>query len=302
MPVRRALIAACIALVPLGASAQLVQPPSGVSMRNLPVAPSGFAAPVANADTVGAPAKKIHIGPLSIPRRDSSWWVPLASAVVPGSGQALLGQDRFIAYLAVELFATLGYFDQHNAQMNATLRYQGLAANIARALYPGPYPVGPWAYYEILEHYPQSGVFNYTPGGTFTPEPDGTTYNGAAWLLARQTYWDDPNKQPDPSSAQYRNALAFYIARAIQPQFRFSWINAQLEQDVYVQTVEQRNQAARDARTQLGLLLANHLLSMVDAYVTLRVHGGLGASGIAGSPTSLSATIPWAPFGRPSKP
>lgn len=297
MPVRRALTTMCVALAPLSANAQLMPAPAGVTTAAQSAAQS--AAPVASADSAGGAAKRIRIGPIAIPRRDSSWWVPLASAAVPGSGQALLGQDRFVAYLAVELFAVLGYVDQHNAQMHATDRYQGLAANVARSLYPGPYPVGNWAYYEIVEHYPQSGVFNLDPGGTFTPEGDITTYNGAAWLLARQTYWTDPNVQPDPSSAEYRKALAFYLGRAIQPQYRFSWVNARLEQDVYVQTIEQRNQAARDARLQLGILIANHLLSMVDSYVTLRVHGGLGATG---APTSLSATIPWAPFGRTSKP
>jgi hypothetical protein len=293
MPAKRALVTAWLGLTAVRAHAQLVPQPAGYSR------PAAAVQPVASADTTPSPSKKIRIGPISIPRRDSSWWVPLASAVVPGTGQALLGQDRVIAYLAVELFAILGYADQHNAQLRATARYQALASNVARSLYPAPYPVGTWAYYEIMEHYPQSGVFNLTPGGAFTPETDITTYNGAAWLLARQTYWNDPNVQPDPSSSPYRNALAFYTARAIQPQFRFSWVNAQLEQDVYVQTVEQRNQAARDARMQLGILIANHLLSMVDAYVTLRVHGGLGAPG---SPASLAATIPWAPFGRPSKP
>lgn len=305
MPATRALITTCVALAavaalaaleaiaPVCANAQLVPAPAGVTtgVRS--------AAPAAHADSTGDAAKKIRIGSIAIPRRDSSWWVPLASAAVPGSGQAMLGQDRFIAYLAVELFAVLGYVDQHNAQMRATSRYEGLAANVARSFYPGPYPTGNWAYYEIMEHYPQSGVFNLDPVGTFTPEVDVTTYNGAAWLLARQTYWTDPNVQPDPASAEYRKALAFYIGRAIQPLYRFSWVNARLEQDVYVQTVAQRNQAARDARSQLGILLANHLLSMVDAYVTMRVHGGLGAPG---SPTTLSATIPWAPFGRPSKP
>jgi hypothetical protein len=293
MPVRRALMTACIGFAPYCVSAQQVPQPAGVSR------PARSIAPAADTDTVVTIARKIRIGPIAIPRRDSSWWVPLASAVVPGTGQALLGQDRFVAYLAMELFAFLGYLDQHAAVLRATDRYEALAGNVARSLFPGPYPIGNWAYYESMEHYIESGVFNLVPGGTFTPEADVTTYNGAAWLLARQTYWTDPNVQPDPSSAEYRKALAFYLARAIQPQYRFSWRNAQLEQDVYIQTIEQRNQAARDARIQLGILVANHLLSMVDAYVTLRVHGGLGAGG---SPPSLSASFPWAPFGRPSKP
>jgi len=294
MSARGARIVACIGLVACRANAQLSPKPVGVTTAAWRPAPRE-----ARADTVAGGAKRIRLGPLSIPRRDSSWWVPLASAVIPGSGQALLGQDRFIAYLALETFALLGYADQHKAQLRATSQYQSLAANVARSQYSSDGPVGSWAYYELMEHWIESGVFNLVPGGTFTPEADVTTYNGAAWLLARQTYWADPNVQPDTTSAAYRKAIAFYLGRAIQPQYRFSWRNAQLEQDVYLQKIQERNQAARDARLQLGILIANHLLSMVDAYVTLRVHGGLGAPA---SPTSLSATIPWAPFGRPSHP
>jgi hypothetical protein len=300
MRLRHALLAVCCGIAPVSAHAQMIPAPSGASLPARITTPPRDA-PDGASDSTQAPAKRIHLGPISIPRRDSSWWVPLASAVVPGTGQALLGQNRFIAYLAVEGFAFLGYLDQHNEQLRERDRFESLALSIARSSFTGSgsQPVGPWAYYELLEHWKSSGVFDLVPGGTFTPEGDITTYNGAAWLLARQTYWNDPNVQPDPNSSEYRKALAFYIARAVQPQFRWSWQNAQLEQDVYIQSIEHANQAARDARTQLGILLANHLLSMVDAYVTLRVHGGLGAPG---SPTSFTATIPWAPFGRPSKP
>jgi hypothetical protein len=299
MSLRGVLLAVCVAVhaVPaVRAHAQFVPAPAGVSVRTFS-ADGGSAAP--QRDSVGSRTKKIHIGPLVIPRRDSSWWVPLASAVVPGTGQALLGQDRFIAYLAVEGFAILEYLDQRSAQNRATARYEALAGNIARSLFPAPYPVGTWAYYESMEHYKESGVFNLTPGGAFTPEVDATTYNGASWLLARQTFWSDPNVQPALTSSEYVKAFAFYTARAVQPQFRWSWTNAQLEWDVYIQTIAERNQAARDARMNLGILLANHILSMVDSYVTLRVHGGLGAQH---DPARLSASIPWAPFGRPSKP
>jgi hypothetical protein len=292
LPALVALFAPCALLAPASAAAQTVEVPAGVSAPALPSAG-------ARADSAANTARKIHIGPLVIPRRDSSWWVPLASAVVPGTGQALLGQDRFIAYLAVEAFSFLGYLDQRNQQWRATAQYESLANSVARSLYPGNLPAGSWAYYEAMEHYIESGVYNLVPGGTFTPEVDVTTYNGALWLLARQNYWSDPNVEPDPNSSAYHQAIAFYLARAIQPQFRWSWRDAQLEQDVYVRTIDERNQDARNARLQMGILIANHVLSMVDSYITLRVHGGLGAPG---SPTSLSATIPWAPFGRPSNP
>jgi hypothetical protein len=103
-------------------------------------------------------AKKIRIGPIAIPRRDSSWWVPLASATVPGTGQALPGPDRFIAYLAVEGFALLGYLDQHAEQLRERDRFQSLASSVARSLFPCDRPVGQSAYYESMELYIESGV------------------------------------------------------------------------------------------------------------------------------------------------
>ena len=241
-------------------------------------------------------SNRIHIGPFSIPRRDSSWWVPFTSTVLPGTGQALLGQHRFVAYLAVEAFTLLGYVNQENEATRERNRYRTLASDVARAFFPGAHPVGTWAYYESMEHYVESGAFDRIPGGALTPESDETTFNGAMWLLARRTYWRDPNVQPATTSGEYQNSINLYIARAVQPEFSWSWRNAQLEQDLYRRSINRANQAYRDARAQLGWLIANHLLSTVDAFVTLRFRGGAGAQG---GPTSMSASIPWAPFGRP---
>jgi hypothetical protein len=239
---------------------------------------------------------RLRIGRLSIPLRDSSWWVPLTSAALPGTGQLLLGQDRFVAYLAVEGFALLGYLDQSGEARRERDRYRGLARDVARSAYPGGRPIGPWAYYEGMEYFIESGVFDRFPGGEFSPETDQSTANGALWLLARQTYWRAPDVEPDHASAEYRRAISMYIDRAVRPEYRYSWRNAQLEQDLYRRSIAHANQAYRDATNRLAVLIANHLLSTVDAYVTLRLRGGLGAPG---EPASLSASLPWAPFGRP---
>src|SRR5262249_6721196 len=156
---------------------------------------------------------------------------------------------------------------------------RSLAANVARAIFPGPHPVGNWAYYELMEkpQWIESGVYNRFPGGTFSPEVDLSTYNGALWLDVRQRYWTDPNVQPGPSSDAYKRAIAEYQARAITDAFRWSWRNAQLEQDIYRQMVRQKNQANRDATMQLEVLAANHVLSAVDAFISVRLRGGLGA-------------------------
>ena len=231
-----------------------------------------------------------------VPRRDSSWWVPLASAVLPGTGQALLGQDRFVGYLAIEGYLLLDYFNVHTEETRQRDRSRALARDVARALFPGPRPIGSWAYYESMETYLESGVFNRFPGGELAPEGDPATFNGNVWLLARKNFWRDPNTEPNHDDATYRRSINFYTANAVKNEFFWSWRNAQLEQDLFRRAIVQRNSASRQATTLLGVLSLNHLLSTVDAFVTLRLRGGAGA---ADSPTSLEATLPWAPFGRP---
>ncbi len=231
------------------------------ALRDLPAPTSADSAPPAR--------HNVYLGPIKIPRRDSSWWVPLASAIIPGSGQALLGQDRFVAYAAIEAFSLLNYADRASAERRDRDGLRSLAANVARALFPGPHPVGTWAYYELMEkpQWIESGVYNRFPGGTFSPEVDLSTYNGALWLDVRQRYWTDPNVQPDPSSDAYKRAIQEYQARAITDVFRWSWRNAQLEQNIYQQMVRQKNQANRDATMQLEVLAANHVLSAIDALI-----------------------------------
>src|SRR2546427_4725731 len=70
----------------------------------------------------------------------------------------------------------------------------------------------------MIRRPPRSTLFPYTtlfrsnqaPGPALVPEADATTYNGVVWLLARVTYWADPNTPPDPSTPAYLRALDFY--------------------------------------------------------------------------------------------
>jgi hypothetical protein len=216
-------------------------------------------------------------------------WAPVASLILPGSGQALLAQDRFVAYLAVEAWAALEFANQSTEARRQRNRYRELARDVARSLYGPTFPVGTWAYYEAMEHYVESGVFDRLPGGEVDPDLNSDTYNGAMWLLARTTYWSDPNVPPAADSPAYRRAMNFYLDRAVRPEYRWSWRNAQLEQDLYIRTIRRRNTSFREARAALGIVLANHLLSAVDAFVTLRVEGleGGGGRGLA-----LRGTLP----------
>lgn len=194
-------------------------------------------------------------------------------------GQALLRQDRFVAYLALEAWSVLEFSNQRIEARRQQDRYRTLAKEVARSLYGPSYPLGTWGYYESMEHYVESGVFDRVPGGDVDPDLDESTYNGAMWLLARTTYWIDPSITPSAASGEYRRAVNFYLDRAVRPEYRWSWRNAQLEQDLYIRTIRRSNTSFRGARAALGAVLANHLLSSVDAFVTLRIEGLDGGDG-----------------------
>lgn len=234
-------------------------------------------------------------GPWSFAPRDSSWWVPLASLVVPGSGQLLMGQPRAVAYVAVEAYSIFSYLNGHGEMVRERNRSQALARDVARVLFGGALPPGPWAYYEDMEKWVESGVFTRVPGSV-VPETDVNSYNGWLWGDVRQRYWAKPDVEPDHNSPEYRRAITEYVDRAIGDEYRWSWRNAELEQDIYRRAIRSKNQANRDAMSNLRLLAANHLLSMLDAFVTLRLSGRMGATG---NETGMTATLPWAPFGRP---
>ncbi len=227
-----------------------------------------------------------------------AWWVPMTSAIVPGAGQLLLRQDRALAYMALEAFIAAVYVrDRHEAQRQRA-SYRELARTVARALFDiNGLPDGEFEYYERMQKYVESGVYDLVPGGTVEPEVDEVTFNGSVWRLARETFWSDPKVAPDITSSAYLRALAFYNRRAVRPEFRWSWRNAQLEQDLYVRTIDASNQAFRRTIADLGALLANHALSTVDAYVTLRLRwrGANQAPGDSRTPF-IEATLPWPSF------
>lgn len=216
-------------------------------------------------------------------RRAAPWWAPVASAVVPGAGQFVMGQQRSVGYLVAEgylLLQALGARRDGDRQREA---YRALAATVARKRFAAQPAVGDWDYYESMEKYLESGLFDRVPGGAVDPETDVTTFNGARWLLARQIYWRDPQVAPAAGSAEYQRAIAFYEARAVRDAFRWSWRDAQLEQDLYRQTIAEANRSYQRAVTMTGMVWMNHLVSLVDAYVAVRVRrfGGAGVAGLS---------------------
>ncbi len=223
------------------------------------------------------------------------WWSPVASLVVPGAGQVALGQQRSYAYLVAEGFLLLQAITAQRDGRRARVQYQTLAVDVARKQFGGKFPIGPWDYYESMEKFLESGAYNRNPGGAVEPEINEATFNGARWLLARETYWRDARVAPATSSDEYKRALAQYQSEAVRDDFRWSWRDAQLQQDVYRQTISNKNQSFQRATNLAGLVGANHLVSMIDAYISVRLRrfgnagAGVGGVGFDGVETFLQA-------------
>lgn len=203
--------------------------------------------------------------------REKAWVRPLASLFIPGTGQALGRQDRAAIYGAVELYVLSRYIQlQHDANAGADAYHQ-LAFVVAQRGFASVRRDTIFEYYETMERFASSGRFNLGSGPGLIPETDPTTYNGSVWLLARRTYWSDPNSPPPPTSPEYQHALAFYVQHAVGPAYQWSWSSAGLQQQVFRDLIKGSDNDYRNAQTQLGLLLANHIVSALDALISNRL-------------------------------
>jgi hypothetical protein len=207
--------------------------------------------------------------------RTRVWLPPLASLVAPGSGQLMTGRDRGLIYIAAEVFLLSRYLQLQHDGRHGSQRYRELAFTVAQRGFATMRRDTVFEYYETLERFDASGVFDRNPTGAFTPEDDPNTYNGTVWLLAQRTFWPDPAHPPAPGTQPYIDAINFYRAKAIGPNYQWSWEGAPLEQEEYRTTIRASDNAFRNAQNQLGVLLANHLASAIDALISSRLSAGL---------------------------
>ena len=225
---------------------------------------------------------------LSDPSR-AGWVRPLSSAVIPGTGQLLGRRERGALYLIAEAFFVVRFLSFQSEGRRERSRYRDLAIDVARTAFDPVLRDTTFEYFEQMGRWVESGPYDVDPGPDFVPPDDPATYNGRIWDLARQTFFTDPGNPPTPGDPDYMRALEFYQRRAIGPNFRWSWRNAGLEQDLFRQAIRESDRAFRLASQQLGLLLANHVLSAVDAFVAHRLAGDDPDIGIQ--------TVLWAPPG-----
>jgi hypothetical protein len=202
--------------------------------------------------------------------KSPGWIRPISSEIIAGSGELMAGEERGAVYLAVEIFLIVQFLATNGEGVSERDRYLDLAFSVARAPFAPARRDTTFEYFEQMERFIESGPFDSDPGPTLVPPTDETTYNGSIWKLARETFLEDPGI-PDTTSLEYQRALEFYSSRAIGPNFQWSWRDAGLELDLYQQSIQRSDDAFRSSTQYLGLLLANHLISAVDALASYRL-------------------------------
>ncbi len=271
---KRLLAAAACATFAASASAQsIADARAGVALQTTPA--TGAPTDTARGLVALLPPPILRLPSLSTDHRRAI--APLASAAVPGVGQWLLGQDRFLGYVAVEALAWWRYRTDRREAADEGERYKEIARRVARSQFTSSPRDTVWAYYEQMRDYIESGQYSLASTGPVQPETDPSTFNGSRWLLAQAT-------NADPAQA-----LAEYERTAVKPDFRWSWRNAQFQYDIFKRFTDKRNDANHAATRDLLLIGANHVLSMVDAFAAMR----LQVRAEIGGTTRIGASLAW---------
>jgi hypothetical protein len=193
----------------------------------------------------------------------------LFSAVVPGAGQHLLGQNRKWVYLALEAAGWIFYVDRRSKGNDLAVAYRDFAWAEAR-IQLGDRVDGDFDYYEKLTQWEESGLFDadpQTPG--IQPETDPATYNGSIWELASSLFLPGGPSTP-PSDPGYQRAIEYYSARGYSTEFLWDWTGTGGAQAEYGDIISESDSRYRQATNVLGVIIANHVVSSVDAYLSAR--------------------------------
>jgi hypothetical protein len=196
----------------------------------------------------------------------------LASAVLPGAAQFMMGDDRWVPYVAAEAWAWVSHLHQRRSARSLERRYRDLAWDVPRrADRPAERRDTIFEYYEAMAHYQSSGAFDLEPNlPGVQPERQLGTYNGDVWALARALFFPG-GAAAAPGSPAYQRALDYYLANAIPPGYGWAWGGSLLEQQVFADLIADSDAAFRSGTRYLGVILANHITSAVDALVTARL-------------------------------
>ena len=213
----------------------------------------------------------------------------IRSALIPGAGQLALGQKRSWAYLGLEAIGWFLYLDRRGAGADLRTEYRDYAWDVGR-IQAGTRVDGDFDYYETMSNWDRSGAYDRDTGRPgIQPEDDTSLYNGLIWARARGIFSVDP--AAGPGDPQYEAAITYYETRAYGPDLLWDWTSSPGGRSTYVGLIEASDQRFRQARNAMGLIIANHLVSAVDAFLSARAPGLSTRSRVLPGPTGQGVTV-----------
>ena len=191
------------------------------------------------------------------------------SLLLPGAGQHVQGQQRKWVYAALEVAGWAVFLERRHRGGQYRTRYRDFAWNEAR-IQTGARVDGDFDYYETLTQWDASGAFDADPVASgVQPETDPSTYNGSIWARAVQIFL--PGGGPVPASdPSYQSALGYYGEFAYPTPLLWDWSGAPGGRAELADLIERSDSRFRQATTALGVVIANHLISAADAYLSAR--------------------------------
>ena len=212
----------------------------------------------------------------------------LRSALIPGAGQFALGQRRSWAYLGLEVIGWGIYLDRRRAGADLRDAYRDFAWAEGR-LQAGARVDGDFDYYETLSKWDRSGSFDTDAGlAGIQPEDDPSAFNGLIWSRATGIFSVDSGA--GPGDVRYDQAIAYYRERAYGAEFLWDWTRVPGARSTFAGIIESSDDRFRQASSALGFVIANHLVSAVDAFVSARSGVRLESRVLPG-PAGLGLTI-----------
>lgn len=194
----------------------------------------------------------------------------LSSLILPGSAQWMQGQDRSYLYLGLELLGWIGFLHERHQGADYRNGYQDLAHTYALLAGDESGSPGGFSYYETLGRYVASGAWDADPAAEgLQPETDPDTYNGTVWSLAADLYLSGESGTEDPEAV--RMALLYYQERAYPPEHAWDWSGNSEQMSRYGDLIERSDESFRRSTVILGAVVANHLLSAVDGFLSSRL-------------------------------
>lgn len=192
------------------------------------------------------------------------------SAVVPGAGQHYLGQKRAWAYLVLEAVGIYAWTDRRSAGADLRDRYRDFAWEEAR-IQGSARRDGDFDYYETMSNWQRSGSFDTDLTMTgIQPETEMGTFNASIWSLASRLFLGAPGA---PDQAAMDRALEYYAERAYPTDQLWDWDASPGGKDRFGELITDSDDRFRQATNVLGAVIANHVVSAIDAFVSAR---GLG--------------------------